>query len=264
MYSDHGTYYTEEHSISFGSLKTVTSGGVTNTEFKTDANTWTDWHLIPSSRPSIAHPSVATKFVEIPGSDGMLDLTTYLTGKPVYGMRQGSISFIVDNEHENWETIRTKIVAVLHGKRILMRLMDDPLYYYSGFFTVGQWKSNSDHSEIDISYQLEPYKMKIAEDGANPVLWDSFNFETDYDYYILNPIIVENGETKNYTIYSDVFSFKPTVTWVSGNVQVKFGGVTKTLSSAGSVELGSSKLGNNTFRATGSGRVTVKWRGGSL
>ena len=264
MYNSNGTYYTEEHSISFGKLKTVTSGGITRYEFDTTANTWTDWHLIPSSRPSVAHPSVVTKFIEIPGADGVLDLTTYLTGRPVYGQRQGSFSFIVDNDHEYWETIRQKIVRTIHGNTILMRLDDDPQYYYEGQFSVGQWKSGANNSEIEISYQLQPYKMKIQVDGESPVIWDTFNFETDYDYYLLNPITVENGGSKSFYINSDTFAFKPTVTWISGSVKVKFGGVTKTLSSAGSVELGMSKIGNNKFTATGSGSVTVKWRGGAL
>ena len=97
MYRANGTYYTEEHSVSFGDLVTRTSGGYTYTEFSKVANTWTDWYLIPSSRLSVAHPTIVTKFIEVPGSDGMLDLTTYLTGRPVYGQRQGSFSFNVDN-----------------------------------------------------------------------------------------------------------------------------------------------------------------------
>ena len=166
MYSNNGVFYTEEHSVSFGDIVTRTSEGETYEDFDTIANTWEDWHLIPSSRPSIAPPTIITKYVDIPGFDGQLDLTDYLTGGPTYGPRTGSFNFIVVNGFENWETIRENIMSVLHGKRLKMRLMDDPNYYYEGRFTVGAWESGSNNSAISISYQLDPYKKGINFDES--------------------------------------------------------------------------------------------------
>lgn len=261
MFRNGDTYYTEEHSVSFGDLVTRTSGGKNYVDFNTIANTWDDWRLIPSSRPSIAHPTIVTKFVEIPGANGMLDLTTYLTGKPVYGQRQGSLNFYVSNGFEDWETIRGRIVRTLHGQRMKMRLMDDPKYYYEGRFTVGQWESGASNSSISISYQLEPYKMMISLEGSDPVLWDPFNFETDYDYYVIMSEPIGAG---TYYIYADDFSFAPVATWVSGTATVTFGGVTRTLSSAGSVTLGQSTNGRNTLTITGNGKINIVWRKGAL
>ena len=61
MYSADGVFYTEEYSISFGDL--YIPSGESYTDFNTVANTWEDWHLIPSSKPSIAVPNVITKFI---------------------------------------------------------------------------------------------------------------------------------------------------------------------------------------------------------
>ena len=96
-------------------------------------------------------------------------------------------------------------------------------------------------------------------------IWDTFNFETDYDYYTLmgDPIVV-TGTTKTYNIYAMDYSFAPTATWVSGNVTVNFGGVTKTLSSAGSQVLGNTSNGTNILSVSGTGSVQITWRGGSL
>lgn len=263
MYQANGTYYTEDHSVSFGGLTTRSSGGVSYTDFTNYANTWSDWHLIPSSRPSIAHPTFVTKFVEIPGSDGMLDLSTFLTGRPTYGQRQGSLTFLVDNGHQQWETLRAEMVRILHGKKLKMRLMDDPTFYYDGYYTVGQWESGPDRSQIQISYTLDPYKIKINTQGSSPVLWDTFNFERDYDYYsVMSPLAISGS--KNYTIFSGDYVFVPTVTWVSGSVSLSFGGVTQSLSSSGSKQLGRSTPGNNTLSVSGSGSVTITWRGGAL
>lgn len=154
MYSGNGVVYNEEHSISFGD--------VSNQTFSASYNTWTDWHLIPSSRPSVAHPNPALKIIEVPGSDEPIDLTTFLTGNVNYGQRQGSWSFHVVNGFENWEAIRVKIVTAIHGKRFKVRLMDDPDYYYEGRLTVGSWESGAQMSSISINYQFNPYKTNIS------------------------------------------------------------------------------------------------------
>ena len=265
MYQANGTYYTEEHSVSFGDLVTRSSEGQIFVEFNAIANTWNDWHLIPSSRPAIAHPSFVSKYIEIPGADGVLDLTEYLTGKAVLGARQGSLGFIVANKFEDWETIRQNIINTIHGKRMKMMLQDDPTYYYEGRFTVGNWESGADHSSISISYQLDPYKLKIRPDGSDyPALWDPFNFETDYDYSVFYPNVTVNNEMKTFYIHAFDYPFIPVVSWLSGSVTVFFGNTTKTLNSAGSVTLDAAQNGMNMLRFMGNGSVKVYWRGGSL
>ena len=46
------------HSITFG---TVSNGQITG------KNTWTDWHLIPSSRPVVSQAAPQTSMMEVPG-----------------------------------------------------------------------------------------------------------------------------------------------------------------------------------------------------
>ena len=58
-------------------------------------DTYETWHLIPTSRPVINPPEVKTKYVEIPGANGKLDLTESLTGYPLYDSRTGSIEYRV-------------------------------------------------------------------------------------------------------------------------------------------------------------------------
>ena len=264
MYQANGTYYTEEHSISFGEIMLDNSTNLS--VFEVLANTWEDWHLIPSSRPSIVPPPVVTKYIEIPGSDGVIDLSEYLTGKATYGARNGSLSFVVDNDHESWETIRQNMINYLHGKKVKMRLEDDPYYFYEGRFTVGNWESGADHSSISITYNLDPFKYRIEATGSDyPTLWDPFNFETDYDYSVLSPNVTVNNNTKTFNIYSGDYPFAPSAIWVSGTTTVSFGGVTKTISSSlRSAELGKSTYGANILSVSGIGSVKINWRGGSL
>ena len=155
MFNQNGTYYTEEHSVSFGNV-------VGNT-FLPYANSWTDWHLIPSSVPIINIPQVNFKFIDIPGTDDPIDLTEYLTGtNSCLGMRSGSFPFIVDNDHEDWESIRMKIANILHGSMLYVRLEDDPTHAFKGRFTLDTWNSGADHSSINIQYELFPETYTVS------------------------------------------------------------------------------------------------------
>lgn len=166
------------YSIDFGDLDA-------NGYFQSIANTWDDWHLIPSSRPTISTPQAQVSFVNIPGRHGSINLTNYLRGtRPSYGSRTGSLEFYVDNDHEPWMDIRKKIGNVLHGQRIKMVLEDEPEYYYEGRFVFNAWRSEANFSKVVIDYQLDPYKYSIFsnvddEHIGDLDIWDSFDFNND-------------------------------------------------------------------------------------
>lgn len=264
MTSYNGTQYDGAHSISFGKLVTRNISGTLYTDFEVEANTWNDWHLIPTSRPSIAHPNPNIVEVQIPGSEEVIDLTQYLTGRMTYGQRSGTISFRVDNDHEDWETIRSKMVRTLHGKKLKFILDDDPGYYYEGYITVGQWKSEEKGSSIDIGYKINPYKMSIAEYGSTPMIWDTFCFETDYDYSVLFTDLLVNNETKYFNVYAGDYPFSLTVVGVTGGVTVSMGGVSVTPSRGMTEYVGYSSPGLNRVIVSGTGSVKITWRNGSL
>ncbi len=161
------------HSITFSTAKTISADGKL-----IGRNTWDNWHLIPSVRPSVTQAPPTSVMVNIPGrEEGPIDMSEYLTGAMQYGQRSGSFEFIVDNDHENWVTLLDTITSYLHGKKLYMVLEDDPNYYYEGRFTLDQWKSESWNSKVVINYVVGPYKYRLNI-GAN-WLWDPFNFDTD-------------------------------------------------------------------------------------
>lgn len=172
------------HSITFG------DGSISSGSKKRflGTNTWDDWHLIPSSRPVVASPGVTTNMVSIPGREGALDMSEYLTGGIVYGDRSGSWEFYVDNDHEDWVTIKDKIMSFLHGKKWKCVLEDDPGYYYEGRFTLNEWRSEASNSMIVINYVVGPYKTFISHTYLHQ-LWDPFNFD-------LNDFGSENDERR--------------------------------------------------------------------
>lgn len=151
-------------------------------------NTWDDWHLIPTSRPVFQQGKPKTNYISIPGADGQIDLSDSLTGHPVYDNRSGSIEFIVMNGYRSsWAAGFSKFSNWLHGQKVRVVLDDDPSYFYEGRMDINNWKSNSDGtwSNITFDYNLDPYKYGINM-STEDWLWDPFNFETDVIYKTKN------------------------------------------------------------------------------
>lgn len=150
---------------------------VTSTEIK--KNTWIDWHLIPTDRPSINTPERKTKTVDVPGMNGGLDFSESLTGYPVYENREGNIEFLVETGHESWNEIYQSMCSYLHGKKLYVACEDDPGYYYYGTITVDQYQSQKDNSKIVINYNLDPCKYDYCNGIIGDAFWDIFDFESD-------------------------------------------------------------------------------------
>ncbi len=140
-----------------------------------DKNTWTDWHLIPASRPVFNPPEVKRVELDIPGGDGVIDLTSSLTGYPVYKNRTGTFEFYVMNGYGNWAQRYSEIMNYLHGRRMRAILEDDKHYFYDGRYTVDNWAPEKDRSKIVIGYNVNPYKWSIESSIGN-WLWDPFSF----------------------------------------------------------------------------------------
>lgn len=151
-------------------------------------NTWLNWHLIPTQKPSIAIPSPETNTLDIEGRSGSVDLTDKIYfGDIVFGNRTGSLEFYIDHEREDWVAVRAKISSSLHGKTFKMVLEDDPEYCYEGRFTLKALEAGESYSQLTINYQLQPYRyhfiIRTSQSGAD-IIWDTFNFETDYDWSV--------------------------------------------------------------------------------
>ena len=141
-----------------------------------DKNSWDDWRLVPASRPLFNPPAQKVTTLDIPGGDGVIDLSQSLTGYPVYQNRTGSIEFIVMNDFKPWHMAYSDIMDYLHGQKLRAVLEDDPEYFYEGRFTVNAWKSEKDWSRITIDYDVGPYKWSLLS-STDDWLWDPFNFQ---------------------------------------------------------------------------------------
>ena len=154
-------------------------GLIINDRYKNVRDTHLDWHLVPTGILAVEPPSVKTKIVENPGSDGVIDLTEAVTGYPQYGQRQGSWDFYILNGWYSWDVLYSEILNFLHGKQLSVRLTDDNDYFYRGRMTVNSRKSDKDHSQITLDYDFEPYKLSRWTSVSPSWSWDKFVFSRD-------------------------------------------------------------------------------------
>lgn len=247
----HLVYYNGEHSVIFG-----------------DKNSWTDWHLIPTSKPVIAPPTVKVKQVDIPGVHGVIDLTTVLTGYQVYSNRTGSLDFILAPGFKSWESVKMNVMEYLGGRRMTMILSDEPNYYYTGTFVVSNLKVDARNYGITINYDLYPFKREIMA-SDEPWLWDPFNFETGVirDWSSLNVdgellVSIEDcvEPTSPQITLSSAMTLNHTYTLADGS-----SARTKEYQlPAGVSENVTLRPGLNLLQFTGTGTIGIHYRGGRL
>lgn len=226
-----------------------------------DKNTWDDWHLIPATRPLFNPPTVKENMVNIPGGDGVLDLTASLAGRPTYNNRTGSWTFYVQNGFKDWSVLYSEIMVYLHGQTFKAILEDDPAYFYEGWFSVNQWKSDKDYSQIVINYNVGPYKKEINNTGSD-WLWDSFNFETGIIRNYKNLSVLTSLTV---VVEGDMMDSVPVIIASASGMQVTYEGKTYSLSKgANTIPQIVLHSGENTLIFAGQGTITIENTGGRL
>ena len=142
-----------------------------------DIHTYTEWRL-RLKKVEIGQPAAKTVLVDIEGGDGVLDLSTSLTGDMTYGTRKLKLIFdAAACDYYRWPDLVSEISDVLHGRRMKIILDIDPGYYYDGLVEVSNDKINAVFAEITVTAECQPYKMERFS-SLDDWLWDPFDFET--------------------------------------------------------------------------------------
>lgn len=128
-------------------------------------NTYDNWLLLPSKKPSLVLPSVKNNFVEVMGADGALDASGIYknTGDPTYGLREDSIEFYIESYKtisgvkQTFEQLKREIATYIHGKRKIVILASDPTIFYTGSWLVDDMHTDENWSVITLKYTLDPW-----------------------------------------------------------------------------------------------------------
>lgn len=228
-----------------------------------EKHSFRDWGLILASRPEISLPAVRTVYVDVPGSDGSIDLTETLTGEVNYKNRKIRFEFSVIDKREKWHEIYSEIADYLHGKEMKVILDEDDKWYYIGRMTLDEWQSDIASSTIVIEGNMDPFKYEINE--YDDWLWDTFDFETG--------IIREYNEIKidgkaSINVYGLRNSVIPQFNINSGDgngMDIKFNNIEYHVPDGRHRVLGIIiKSGDNILEFKGNGTISIDYKGGRL
>lgn len=198
-------------------------------------HSYDDFSLILSQK-TIGTPSPKTETIDIPGGDGVLDLTEF-TGEVKYNNRELSFEFSTMVPQAEFMTLFSRVQNALHGQKMNIILDEDAAWYYVGRITVSEWKTDRNIGLLTIDCDCDPYKAKIA----NTVVTVDVSGDTS--------VILQNGR-------------KPVIPTIdiTGEISLTFGTNFYTLA-AGRYDLPGVQLvnGSNEILLSGTGTATFTY-----
>ena len=126
-----------------------------------DYHSYNDLSLILTSK-TIGTPTPKTETIDIPGGDGVLDLTDFF-GSVKYNNRK--LEFVFSRQYEtprNFLRSYSLVMDLLHGKKMQVILDDESDVFYYGRVTVEKWMSKKGIGTIEIEVDAEPFKQEIS------------------------------------------------------------------------------------------------------
>lgn len=114
---------------------------------------------------ALSGPELQSHYVEVPGRDGLLDLSTALTdGEPRYNSRELEATFESSEGTyaEREARIRT-MTNWLDGWKLDIRLPDDPGHYMTGRVHVAKNFNDLAHASVTVTATLDPWRYADDE-----------------------------------------------------------------------------------------------------
>lgn len=209
----------------------------------------------------IPMPSVKEKVQDLPGAQGVLDLTE--ANGTVYYNRRENIEIVLelmDDSYQVWLARYSEIAAAIHGQKMKMILDDQPDYYYMVRLNLDSTKSDPVLSQFVLTGSAEPFKYDVTT-SAEDWLWDPFNFHTGV-IRVLKDIKI-TATNKSVKVAGGGISTAPIFqVKTSNSLKVTFGGKSCPLA-VGRNRLPEIRVGKTdvTLNFTGTGELTIDYRG---
>jgi len=123
-------------------------------------HSFNDLRLILATK-TIGTPSPKTETIDIPGGDGVLDVTEYF-GDVKYENRPLSYEFSSMVPRSEFPSIFSDVQNALHGRKLPIIDDEDPEWFYMGRISVSEWKAEKNIGKLTIDCDCEPYKMQTS------------------------------------------------------------------------------------------------------
>jgi hypothetical protein len=188
----------------------------------------------------IGKPTIQTFTAEVPGRDGLLNLTRSLTGKVNYYNRPLSFQYFGDGTRKELLDLDAYF-SRFHGQTI--RIIDDdyPDHYYEGEATVST-EYGSNYITITLTVDAQPFRLKLT------------------------PTVYSRQISGKITVYLDNESIDaiPTIT-VTGETSIVRNGKSVSVG-AGTYEFPDFVLvgGSNAFEVSGNGTISIQYQEGAI
>lgn len=184
----------------------------------------------------VSTPATKVKEIEVPGMDGVLDITESL-GEVKYSPRQISFQFTTTSGSRINELING-----LHGKRKKIILDRDEAFYYMGRLEVADPVVTGNLTSVEMTARCEPYKYKSRITRHKE----------------------DVGGASNIVLLNERMQTIPRIT-LTGQMRVSFEGRTYELP-AGEYAIAEIvlKQGYNRFRVEGTGTILFQYQEGAL
>ncbi len=123
-------------------------------------HTYRDLNMILTHK-TIGTPTPKTDMLDIPGGDGMLDMTEFF-GEVKYGNRPITYEFSTAIPYEQFPAFFSRVQNALHGQKVEIVDDEDPAHYYIGRLTVSEFQAKRAIGTLTIECDCEPHKYKKA------------------------------------------------------------------------------------------------------
>lgn len=208
-----------------------------------EIHSYEDLNLILSPfTPAPAKPQ--TNFLQVPGRDGLLDLTE-AHGEVKYDSRDFEFLFTINPSDEmTFDEKVSQVSNALNGRQFRITLDRDPDYYWLGRCVVDRYAQNKVIGQVSVKATVNPYKLKQNATVLTVAL--SSSEKTVY---------VKNGR----------MAVVPLIECTDDNTSVTFGNITIKLN-AGTHKVLNIRFveGINVLKVSGTGTATFTWQEGEL
>lgn len=196
----------------------------------------------------IGFPEVRTNYVDVPGRNGLLDLSTALDGEIQYRDRIITLTFVTTARlcGQTWPSFLASLASIVHGQLVPLAFDDDEDWYYSGRGAISSYAMEGSRWTVQIEFTCDPWRYKSAETTVTASLTEAdTEISLSCDRRPVVPAITTTAET--------------VLTWGADSYTV----------SAGTRQLPGIRLtqGTHTLKArttSGTGEITITYQEGSL
>lgn len=220
-----------------------------------------DLGFYPLGALELPPPQAKTLYLDLPGADGSLDLTTALTGRTQYADRKAVMKLMTPGAPAERAARVDRLVNLLHGRAVTVIADEAPDVCLIGRAEVEAPRVLPGRTTVTVQGVFLPWRRELTH-SAEPWLWDPFSFENGVAREYAGMTVAGRLEL---TVIGSPMPVCPVFTVGGGALTLLFrGGEIALPVGVSRPEAVTFAEGEHTLVFTGTGTVDVAFYGGRL